>query len=356
MARLAVIGGAGYVGLHLCRELVRRGHDIVAITRANGRFLLEPLGVTVVAPEEAAQAGRADVVVNLAYPNAGPDHEVPSRNRELVDLIRQLTSDPARIVQVSSLAVFGFALERPPAPVPVPRRRDYVYVESKIDLECRLREWSGPLSLDIVRLGNVWGPASPTWTAALADRLTFGAAVGVRDEDGYCNATDVANVASYLASLAEQPAEVGARYHHLAEFSAVRWSWWVARMAAHLQVAPVYGAAVGDQPPGFVDEIVQSLRKHSPLAIASEWMSGRYTGSLVRSTQRLLPPTVVRKLNFAARGRRRAAAPPVDPAFLAVMTARQEFVSHLRGGWVPEVDQEASWGRVAAWLDRAGYP
>ena len=105
MATVAVIGGAGYVGLHLCRELARRGHEVVAVTRANGRFLLEGHdGVRVVAPDEAGKA-RADVVVNLAYPNTGADSQVPARNRELVEQIRRAAAGPSRIVQVSSLAL-----------------------------------------------------------------------------------------------------------------------------------------------------------------------------------------------------------------------------------------------------------
>src|SRR6185503_20239153 len=112
-------------------------------------------------------------------------------NKEIIHTIRRLATDSCRVIHTSTLAVFGYGLERPIVAGPVERRADYVYVEGKIDFECRLRKWWGHRDLQIVRLGNVWGPASPFWTAALADRIVLGEPVGVAGEDGYCNVTDV---------------------------------------------------------------------------------------------------------------------------------------------------------------------
>src|SRR6266566_6309529 len=134
MARIAVIGGAGYVGLTLCAELRLRGHDVTAVTRPNGRLLLERTGVRVASSDELERVGPVDVVVNLAYPNRGSIYEYPLRNRELLAMIRRL-ADGARVVHISTQAVFGFALEYPIVAGPVPERRDYLYIESKIQLE-----------------------------------------------------------------------------------------------------------------------------------------------------------------------------------------------------------------------------
>ena len=218
MARVAVIGGAGYVGIALCAELRRRGHDVAAVTHPNGRFLLEPTGVRVELWDTPERVGVVDVVINLAYPNRGPVHEYPIRNREIRDLIQQLAGDSARVIHLSTQAVFGFALEYPVVLGPVRNRRDYLYIEAKLEIENLLARGI-VRSLDVVRLGNVWGPASPTWTAAVADKLLFGETVGVAGEDGYCNGTDVANVVSYLAFLVEASRRDGARYHHLAELA-----------------------------------------------------------------------------------------------------------------------------------------
>jgi len=234
MARIAVIGAAGYVGQELSRQLKASGHDVVGIARANGSFLLERLGITHETPQRAQAVGRVDTVVNLAYPKSPSGFDYPAGNREILSTIRALAGTEARIVHASSLAVFGYALEHPQNPAPLDMRRDYFYIESKLELERLLLRAFPGRDLQTVRLGNVWGPASPTWTAALADRLLFGDPVGVAGADGYSNTTDVGNAASYLAHLASRPGHRQAEFHHLAEFAETRWSFWLERIEAAL--------------------------------------------------------------------------------------------------------------------------
>jgi len=357
--RVAVVGGAGYVGLALCGELTRRRHEIVAVTRTNGRFLLDSLGVTAVTPDEVDRVGPVDAVVNLAYPNRGSIYEYPLRNRELLATIQQVSGNAARVVHVSTQAVFGFAMEYPVVVGPVRKRRDYLYIESKIQLENLLAHACGRGGLDIVRLGNVWGPASPTWTAALADKLLFGDPVGVAGEDGFCNATDVANVAAYLAFLIEAPRHAGVRYHHLAELGDTRWSWWIDRLASVLKVAPMLAKERGAYPETLTRELRGTWAAHSPTAVAREWIYGRFTGSLLRSAVRAMPRGV-----FAFLKRRRGrsgggggTSPPAvgDPVFLAIMGAERRFETCVDSAWSPPVDREGSWRAIAEWMREAGY-
>ena len=135
MARVAVIGGAGYVGLTLCAEMRLRGHEVTAVTRPNGRFLLERIGVRAESPDDLGRVGPIEAVVNLAYPNRGSIYEYPRRNRELLAIVRRFAAGGARVVHTSTQAVFGFGLEYPVVVRPVPTRRDYLYIESKIELE-----------------------------------------------------------------------------------------------------------------------------------------------------------------------------------------------------------------------------
>ena len=160
MARIAVIGAAGYVGQELSRQLKASGHDVVGIARANGSFLLERLGITHETPQRAQAVGRVDTVVNLAYPKSPSGFDYPAGNREILSTIRALAGTEARIVHASSLAVFGYALEHPQNPAPLDMRRDYFYIESKLELErlplqgpdlmpCALREEDGRLGADL---------------------------------------------------------------------------------------------------------------------------------------------------------------------------------------------------------------
>ena len=358
--RIAVVGAAGYVGMELCRELVGAGHRVVAITRSNGRFLLSSQPIDVRAPSEVGAVGPVDAVVNLAYPNKGSIYSYPAENRRLRDMIATLAASRAHVVHTSTQAVFGFALEQPIAAEPVTRRRDYLYIESKIALERQLLARPSGRSLDIVRLGNVWGPASPTWTAALADKLVFGDPVGVAGRDGFCNATDVANVASYLRYLLEcADGSRGARFHHLAELGHLPWSHWVNRIAGALGVVPVRIEAVPGLPSGLREDLRGIWGRHSPFVLAKELFVGRVSGSFMRSAIARIPMGVWARLKTMRNHSEAAhvALPSgLDPVFLTLMACETRFESRTDPGWMPPVSEEESWNRVTQWIERAGFP
>lgn len=360
MTQVTVIGAAGYVGIELCRELLRRGHQVTAVTRPNGRFLLDRLGVRVEGPEPLTRLVPPEVVINLAYPNRGRVSEYPRRNAELLSMIRHLAGEGARIIHLSTQAVFGYALEYPVVPAPVADRKDYLYVESKIELENLLARVARGNELHIVRMGNVWGPASPGWTAALADKLLFGDVVGVLGADGFSNVTDVGNVVSYVAELVTVPGSSGIQYHHLAEFSDTPWSWWIGRLEARLHVAPVYAAASAFYPSTITEELLASLAIHSPRTMAHQWLAGRFTGSWLRTGVRAMPGWLTSRFGrgegrpTAGPGRGQPAAPG-DAIFLSVMSAKRQFKTVVPAPWTPPVDREAAWQAAARWLDHAGY-
>lgn len=356
--RIAIIGAAGYVGLELSASLKRAGHEVVGITRANGNFLLDRIGVPVESPAHPERVGRVDVVINLAYPNKGSNLTYGAQNEELARTIAILAGADARVIHTSTQAVFGFELDSPIVAGPVARRHDQVYVESKIELELLLQKVLAGRDLHIVRLGNVWGPASPTWTVALVDKILFGDPVGVVNRDGFCNATDVGNVASYigfLAGLSERGDNT--RFHHLAEFSELRWSFWVERVATALGFDPVYADSLPQAPAGFAAEIRGAVAASSPFAVAKGLYTSRTTGSYLRAIAKKLPSGPLTKLKTAKRGGAvvRGDRFAADREFLSIISSRTQFRSVLDVRWSPALDAEASWRRVETWMADVGY-
>ena len=355
--KVAVVGAAGFVGRFLLRQLEERGLQVTAIVRGAPELSVDGEFHAIGAKASGGAADRFDIVVNLAYPTSGPGYEYPQQNRTITGIVEDLVKDGGAVIQVSTLAVFGMALDRPISAGPVPEVRDNAYVESKVAAEHVLNEMrvKRGLSLDIVRLGNVWGYGSSNWVTPLVHKLLTGRPIGVAGTPAYSNTTDVANAASYLAFLLEgREFETGVRYHHVAEFSTVSWNRWIAPLAEALRVDPVYAdAAALDAPASARSEIADAVSQLMPRQLYRSLAVERTSGSWTR--------TLVRRLPHAAGARLKSSGTVVakqpqysraEQTFLAIMAGRQEFQSVVRQGWQPPVSQDESLEQVLRWLAR----
>jgi nucleoside-diphosphate-sugar epimerase len=350
----AVVGAAGFVGRELLSQLEAQGIQVTAVVRGLRELSVD--GQFHHAHSPADLAGRTfEIVINLAYPTSGLPFEQPGLNAEIMKTVKGLVRPGGRLIQVSTASVFGMTLDRPIRVGPAPSLRDMPYVESKIAAEHEFErdQATRGFSLDIVRLGNVWGAASGAWAMPLVHRLVTGRAAGVAGVPGYSNATDVVNVASYLVFLLHAVATPSVRYHHLGEFSAVPWKEWLEPIAASLEVEPVWAdASVIDGPGTPRRELIAALSGLGPRSLYRELASERAVGSWTRAAIRRLPAN--------ARARLRsdlvcASEPEVDrleQIILTILAGRQRFESYLAPGWTPAITKEQSLERVLSWLER----
>jgi nucleoside-diphosphate-sugar epimerase len=351
---VAVVGAAGFVGRRLLRALERAGQPATAVFRGAPELSMDGTFHTPLRSNDLATAGRHHVVVNLAYPAAGSPTSFPEQNQEIFRTVARLLADGGRVIHVSTQAVFGLSGDWPIHLGPVDPRRDEPYVEAKIEAEKHFEEQQRAqgYTLEIVRLGNVWGPGSGAWALPLVQKLVTGRPIGVRGSAGFSNTTDVANAVSYLTHLVQLDRHPGASYHHLAEFSAVPWQRWVEGIARELGVDPVYVEPEAiEMADGVVEEIAGTLAPMTPRNLYQSMARQRMSGSWTRSALRLLPKSVFEslkgpKLVFAG-------AHPLDRAertFLAIMSSRQEFKSHLAPDWRPPITETESLESVLDWL------
>ena len=356
-ARVAVVGAAGFVGRELLRRLEALGIRAMAVVRGVPELSVDGQFHSACSQLADLTGRRFDVVVNLAYPAGGKRYEHPEMNRAITDTVATLSREGGRVIQVSTLAVFGGALDRPVAAGPVSSTRDVTYVEAKVSAEHEFSQLQAErrLSLDIVRLGNVWGHASGSWALPIVHRLLTGRPVGIAGISGYSNVTDVANVADYLAFLIQSDrSEPGIDYHHLAEFSSVAWDEWVEPLAKAMSVTPVYADATVLPPStSAVHEITDVFAPMQPRHVYQQLAERRIAGSWSRSAVRRFPAPLRARLQSS--GMVVAAEPELTPAerdFLAIMAGRQEFRCVVDPGWTARLSKEESLAGVLQWLER----
>jgi nucleoside-diphosphate-sugar epimerase len=357
LKRIAIIGAAGYVGMELARQLHGADYEVNAIVRENGRLLLANSGFNLITPANLDRVGQVDVVVNLAYPTSGALQHYPARNQEILDNIKSLMGPNSRLIHVSTQAVFGFGMDRPVVVGPVKMVRDYAYIEAKIELENLILRDFEKQSVQIVRLGNVWGPGSGAWTVPLVNKILFGEPVGVQGLDGYCNATDVANVASYLAHLISTDDLSGVNFYHLAEMSGYRWSNWIKRIEKTLRQHAIYEPYLPSYTANLMHDIQKAVIPIMPGPFYRKLVWGRFSGSLLRSLVRTLGDKHFTRIkNKSAKslptGYTLGAA---DEMFLTILSASTKFETSVLKGWTPVVDFDESWSRVENWMKSAGY-
>src|SRR5690349_16531582 len=165
---IAVIGAGGFVGRQLMRALENAGLPAVAVVRGAPELSVEGTFHKGVALADIGEIGAYDIVINLAYPATGSPSAYPALNRDIFQTVETLLKEGGRLIHLSTQAVFGLAGDLPIHSGPVESRRDEVYVEAKIDAENHFAHSRKPANaLDIVRLGNVWGPASAAWACPI---------------------------------------------------------------------------------------------------------------------------------------------------------------------------------------------
>ena len=168
-----VTGGAGFIGAHLARELLRRGHAVVVLDDLSGGFLRNvPEGATFVqgsitdpaTVEALFRAHRFDYVFHLAaYAAEGLSHFIRRFNYTnnllgSVNLLNQsVLGGVKRFVFTSSIAVYG-AGQLPLKEEQTPRPED-PYGVAKLAVEMDLHAAHEMFGLDytVFRPHNVYG-------------------------------------------------------------------------------------------------------------------------------------------------------------------------------------------------------
>jgi nucleoside-diphosphate-sugar epimerase len=224
--KVLVTGGAGFVGRYVVRELVRRGHDVTALTRRppgasrpatrGVRFLHGDLRR--MSDEMAGEIAAHDAIVHLAAalsgtPRARFEGTVLATERLLDALTR--AGWRGRFVHVSSIAVYGFN-QVPPRGVldestglepELGRRDDYAWTKTWQERVVQGFADGGQAEVVIVRPGSIYGPERPFQHRL--GRMVGGRVLVLIGGLTPMPLSYVENTASLLATCAEHPRATG---------------------------------------------------------------------------------------------------------------------------------------------------
>ena len=244
MGRVQLIGGGGFIGAHLARELLDRGHDVVVLdddrtylpggepdalrARAWRReTLLAGAELRAGGPDDPAllahelRAAAPDAVVHLAnLPLAGVAAADPGEaRRSIVDGTANVIAataaqaPAARLTFVSSSMVYG-DFSQDPQPETAPLRPCEPYGACKLEAE-RLVRASG-LRWTIVRPSAVYGPgdANGRFLQRLVEAATTGRTLQLTaDPATLLDFTWVQDLARGLADAALSPDAIGETFN-----------------------------------------------------------------------------------------------------------------------------------------------
>jgi nucleoside-diphosphate-sugar epimerase len=254
--QIAIIGGSGFIGTELVRQLVAAGHRVrigdIAPSKAHPR-LREECDVRDLAQVISFIQG-ADVVYNLAAQHADDVrpaslyYEVNAGGaRNLCEAAERL--DIRRLYFTSSVSVYGFSRDK--VDEDGPKRPFNDYGRSKLQAEEIMREWYAKQpgrTLVMVRPTVVFGPGNRGNVYHLMKFLARNPYVMIGQGRNVKAVSYVENVAAFLGWLL--PVEAGEYIYNYAdtEFpvsTLVRWvRQWVGRDTAPLIRLP-YGLAYG---------------------------------------------------------------------------------------------------------------
>lgn len=348
MKKAVLIGAAGYTGPYIIKALLKAGFDISCVCRANGKMLLARWPVRVLEAQEIKSSDKADLLINLAYAKSYIPAENRLQNQELLRLMQELSLPETRIIQASSLSVFGYHLDIPQQCQSIHMRRDYLQIQSKLEMELLLQKNFPAHDLHILRIGNVWGPAAPGWTVRLLDAIRFQQPL-IYQQPNYSNICSVQNLADYISFLGLQGSEK--KIHHLAESGHLPWSYFLEPLYQLLGENVLHFSTVPFYPENRIAELLHLLRQPQPVQLLKALSRSRFFADEARSIIKLIPASWKK----AQRSPQQKPSPLLDQLAYWILSCPRQFIQDVDKRWTAPISPEDATEAVKQWMIQVGY-
>ena len=179
MARVVVLGGAGFLGSHLCDALLRRGDEVVAVdnfctgSKDNVKHLASTKSFSLIDADicdELPVAGKVDLIFNFASPASPKQYlKMPLETLRVGSVgtenaIKLALQNNARLIMASTSEVYGDPLVNPQSETyfgnvnPLGLRSCYDEAKRFSEALLMAHHRTSKLNLGIVRIFNTYGP------------------------------------------------------------------------------------------------------------------------------------------------------------------------------------------------------
>tara|TARA_Y100001935_G_scaffold106171_1_gene88144 strand:+ start:13824 stop:14846 length:1023 start_codon:yes stop_codon:yes gene_type:complete len=186
MKNIVIIGGAGYLGLHLSKFLLKETDASISIISRNlsKNILIRDKRVTF--HRSILEVKKKSSVINLAFENTTNFTQIRLQSEKLFNEIKQFDNDVGVnfFIQVSTIVLSEkkIAFEK--------KSKNDAYIYSKSYQEFLTSKTFIKEQYSIIRSGNILGLNSP-WVIKIADKIVYSDPIRSADHSASSNATNI---------------------------------------------------------------------------------------------------------------------------------------------------------------------
>lgn len=201
---VVVTGGTGFIGGALSNQLAELGAQVIVPTRDKSRIGdVGPIRY-IAARDLAGVLPGTSALFNLAYDFRRSAADNIALYATTADACA--TAKVSMLVQASSIAVYddwplGDVTEASPCDAP---GHDYKLAKRAIERDIERRVGEGQFDAVILQPTIVYGPGSPQWAEALAEKMAGGTLVLPDRDDGLCNGLYIDDLVNAFVAAGER--------------------------------------------------------------------------------------------------------------------------------------------------------
>jgi len=237
MNHFVILGGAGYLGIYLVKEITSKANNKVTIVTRNKSKQILFRGYENVFFESSTKniSNQNIYVINLAYGLDVSYKRTKKLNKLIIESIDELCShnQVKTLIHVSSIVLSEGNKDLVPK---LDKSDPYKYAKSMAELGIKKIHSKYNIPTIVVRSGNILGPGS-IWVIKICKYIIDEKPIATKSNDFFSNSTYVGNLAFFLS---KKTSELSADFEiiNFNEFGSVSWNEFIEVVSDEIGIEP----------------------------------------------------------------------------------------------------------------------